>query len=481
MWFTKKIHVSDRVSSCVLSYIAPSNLRIHPETPWTRLWGRCQCTFGQPFSCDSHAAIHIRQILYIIQLIKSLGCGLNVQGTGEEPELCQQAAKKDPRRRSFTGDAQSPDDNMQGVWKEIYTDTQSTAEQQQQQQLFMPFSPGQFLHTSKANPSASPTQQTLRPPGAHHTPGGVNGSTVSDVDLNSQSSTDVLVPPGKFSASPRSKYLIPVSSPDNSFVGKYMKRSNAPASPSYAAMSPRTNPTGERQPKLTQVNFMSPTQSERGILTPTMSQAALSPDLSKGGGYLFDRPLSPARMLPPAMTRSPPHMEMLSPSASVKSSKPVVKASRRKVEQSNINNNSNNNNASPRGSVSRERSPWKVFKESLHAMSPAVSTKDESHIRGFAKDQLNSSFQGSGRRPMAAASSNTASVGWAGCKGGMSTVAMDIERNASGTTIWNLDMCSNLMHELLNKSIANTTYSTPIYSHQTALVNQCLLNTGFQF
>lgn len=366
--------------------------------------------------------------------MKAFGCGFNVQGTGEEPELSHQAAKKDPRRRSFTGDAQSPDDNMQGVWKEIYTDTQSTAEQQhqqqQQQQLFMPFSPGQFLHTSKANPSASPTQHTLRPPGAHHTPGGANGSTVSDVDLNAQSSTDVLIPPGKFSASPRSKYLIPVSSPDNSFVGKYMKRSNGPASPSYVAMSPRTNPSGERQPKLTQVNFMSPSQSEMGILTPAMSQAALSPDLSKG--YLFDRPLSPARMLPPAMTRSPPHMEMLSPSGSVKSSKPVVKASRRKVEQSNINNN-----ASPRASVSRERSPWKVFKESLHAMSPAVSTKDESHIRGLAKDQLNASFQGSGRRAMAAASANTGSVGWAGCKGGMSTAAMDLERNTSGTR--NLD------------------------------------------
>lgn len=202
---------------------------------------------------------------------------------------------------------------------------------------------------------------------------------------------------------------------------------------------------------------MSPSQSEMGILTPTMSQAALSPDLSKGGGYLFDRPLSPARMLPPAMTRSPPHMEMLSPSASVKSSKPVVKASRRKAEQSNINNN-----ASPRGSVSRERSPWKVFKESLHAMSPALSTKDESHIRGFAKDQLNASFQGSGRRAMAAASANTASVGWAGCKGGMSTAGMDLERNTSGTAIWTFEMCSNLMHELLSSSIADTSYSTPI-------------------
>ncbi|KAG0568633.1 hypothetical protein KC19_6G034600 [Ceratodon purpureus] len=308
-------------------------------------------------------------------------------------EPAAQTGSSDQSQTSFQ------DSDGQGIWKEIHTDTQSTAGHSSHS---ISFETGHMLTPSVSATSLqnSPYADYMEPPPllCPSTGGTLPSGTLS---MNSSANYYNAVP----NTPPQRNYNIPGvrASPATTTV---------PHSPQNVnILSPQLRPL-ERSPKRTQLHIASPRLTENGGLTPMVNQLTLSPEQTRPDYDPTDAHLS-SNMLPPASLARSPHQVTLgspvhTPVTSTMKLKKMMK-SRQQADQS------------PRPSIGKDRSPGRTWKKSFRsAASPALaSVRDDQaqnqSVRGMTRE-MNNSFQGNKPRPNAV--NPMAAPSWRGADGG---------------------------------------------------------------
>lgn len=266
-----------------------------------------------------------------------------------------------------------------GIWKEIHTDTQSTAGQ----------------HSSSGSISLEPAVLTSP------SPAGVGGRTAS-------SNKNCYIPVPSTPTPERNYKKMPGM--------RGSPATKVPHSPQNVnILSPQLWPL-EKSPKRTQLHIASPRVTENGGLTPVVNQLTLSPTYDHHDGELHT-----GNMLPLASTtvaRSP----HLSSPASMKLKKMMKPG--------------HGADQTPRpSSVSKsDRSPGRTWKNSFRAVSPAmVSTTfrgdQQNNAAGRVMSrELSGSFQESnGRATATCVNSSSGLPSWRGCGQAMVAPAFDRE------------------------------------------------------
>ena len=325
-----------------------------------------------------------------------------VQGIREQ--AAEQPGSSDQSRSSFQ------DSDGQGIWKEIHTDTQSTAD-----------------HGSHSIPFDA----------AHI----VVRTGVQSTSVRSSAFPDFMDPPPLLRPTPGTMlpaatnyYNAVPNTPGQRIYNILGLRGASPTMPTVAhspqnvnIVSPQLRPL-EKSPKRTQLNISSPRLTENGGLTPVVNHLTLSPEQPRPDSD----PNVEASTLPPASmttTRSPVQQVTLSspahtPVTSSKQVKKMMKTSHAPQPPAD---------QSPRPSVTGNknvRSPGRSWKKSFRAASPALATvrDDQSQnpfVRGITRE-MNNSFQGIKAGANAAAAVNS----WRRCGDatrGMVAPALDRE------------------------------------------------------
>lgn len=332
-----------------------------------------------------------------------------VQGIRESIVL---PASSDQSRASFQ------DSDGQGIWKEIHTDTPST-----------PSTPEHSSHSHNIlTPSVSATSLDQQHSGPFPKPSSSSPARPAYMEapaLLMSPCSEGMLPAGRIAGS---NYFISVPNTPGqrnyNIPGRHASPRTAMAhSPqNINILSPQLRPL-EKSPKLTQLHIASPRIPEMTALSPEQQLARPAYDLSN------DARILPTSMLPPASVDPRQAMPLSSPVHAGKLSNSTVRLKKlmksRQAEQS------------PRASVSKDRSPGRIWKKSFRAVSPLSSIRSteaaRNTVRGLTRD-INNSFQDSKARATAAAacvnSSNLPS--WRGCADdGQAVVAPALDRDMS--------------------------------------------------
>lgn len=346
-----------------------------------------------------------------------------------------QPANKNMGYRSLQGDADFHDaetdfrdSDGSTQWKEIHTDTDISTHTPELEQMHPhPLKPNNFLERIKSPTSAlhTPNRSPNRSENFH------NGGEQSTVSSNATPLTS--------SKSPRSKFLIPSTSPNDFYARDHTSAActSVTNSPKHSSLwSPHRMPV-ETRSSLAAHDIPSPSATSKnfGWLTPTGQHARVSsppsPDFARAGGHQRDSSTSSSYILPPARHWSATEVTPQSPSPahSLTSSRPP------KLMQQN-----QNGNASPRPKGSKEKfdklsekSSGKAWRNLSRSISPLFPGKKSdgvgSTLRGIGRD-LGASFQGSRRRGHA--NKNNASVAdWSSGSGDGSTAPPEPEKEGS--------------------------------------------------
>lgn len=288
--------------------------------------------------------------------------------------------------------ASTQDSDGQGIWKEIHTDTQSTAGHSSNS---ISFSTSHILtpSASAANLHNSPYADYMEPPPLTRA---ATSSTLAPGSLSANSTKS-------FNASVQSS---PVQRSYNvPGMCASLAMTTVPHTPQNVnILSPQLRPL-EKSPKHTQLNIASPRLTESGGLTPMVNQLTLSPEQPRLDYDPSDAYLS-SNMLPPASMARSPHPVMLVSSANtpISSSMKMKKMMKSQSRQQAADQ-------SPRPSVSKDRSPGRTWtkKPSLRAgaTSALASICDDLEqnrhsVRGLTRE-MNNSFEGSQPRASASA------------------------------------------------------------------------------
>ncbi|XP_024401295.1 uncharacterized protein [Physcomitrium patens] len=276
-------------------------------------------------------------------------------------------------------------DEGQGIWKEIHTDTQSTSGHSSRSLSF-----NTSLTLTPSVSAISLEQPTFLKPRTRATS---PGSQYMDAPAAMvSSSTGTMLPLGRVAMNQGNNFYVPVPSNaaqrNNIIPGRTaspVTRAAISHSPqNFNILSPQLRPL-EKSPKLTQLHVASPCVTESGGMTPIVNHLTLSPEHTRPGYdvNLNDPRMSSNNMLPPASVgastmTSPAHGSL----GSTTRLKKIMKS--RHVEQS------------PRPSVSKDRSPGRTWRKSSRAVSPNLaSIRDEAqNATRSINREMNKSFQG---------------------------------------------------------------------------------------